>query len=162
MTIQTPYVAPPCSVLPEWIDHNGHMNLGYYLIAFDNASETFFHFVGFTPQFRRDHHATIFSLENHLHYVREVKTGDPLRFEFRLIDANERRFHFYAEMFHASEGHLVATYEGISAHVDTRTRRTTPMAESLVRRLQEVKAAHAALPKPWRAGHVMSVNPPKK
>jgi len=162
MSLQTPYVAPACTVQPQWIDYNGHMNVGYYLIAFDEASETFFHFVGLTPEFRKANHATTFALENHLHYVREVKSGDPLRFEFRLIDTNDKRFHFYAEMFHATEGHLVATYEGISAHVDTRTRKTAPMAPSLVARLHAVKEAHATLPRPWRVGHVMSVNPPKK
>lgn len=161
MIIQTPYVAPPCAVLPDWIDHNGHMNVGYYLVAFDNASETFFHFLGFTPEFRRENHATTFSLENHLHHVREVTSGDPLRFEFRLIDANEKRFHFYVEMLHATSGHIVATHEGISAHVDTRTRRTALMADALIQRMQAVKAAHAVLPRPWRVGHVMSVNAPK-
>lgn len=162
MSIQTPYVALPCTVLPEWIDHNGHMNVGYYLVAFDNASETFFHFLGLTPEFRKANHATTFALENHLHYVREVRAGDPLHFEFRLLDTNEKRFHYYGEMFHATEKHLVATYEGISAHVDRRTRRTASMADALVRRLQEVKAAHAVLPRPWQVGHVMSVNPPRR
>lgn len=23
------------TVKPEWIDHNGHMNVGYYVLAFD-------------------------------------------------------------------------------------------------------------------------------
>ncbi len=26
------------TVLPEWIDHNGHMNAGYYMVAFDDAT----------------------------------------------------------------------------------------------------------------------------
>ena len=25
-------------VRPEWIDHNGHMNVGYYLVVFDFAT----------------------------------------------------------------------------------------------------------------------------
>ena len=28
-------------VLPEWIDYNGHMNVAFYLYAFDQATETF-------------------------------------------------------------------------------------------------------------------------
>ena len=27
------------NVRPEWIDYNGHMNVGYYLVAFDQATE---------------------------------------------------------------------------------------------------------------------------
>jgi len=29
-------------VRPEWIDHNGHMNMGYYLVVFDFATDEFF------------------------------------------------------------------------------------------------------------------------
>ena len=28
-----------CRVRPEWVDHYGHMNLAYYLVAFDLATD---------------------------------------------------------------------------------------------------------------------------
>ena len=28
-------------VLPEWIDYNGHMNVAYYLVAFDTGLDSF-------------------------------------------------------------------------------------------------------------------------
>ena len=28
------------TVLPEWIDHNGHMNVAFYVLAFDVATDT--------------------------------------------------------------------------------------------------------------------------
>ena len=28
-------------VRPEWIDHNRHMNMGYYLVVFDFATDEF-------------------------------------------------------------------------------------------------------------------------
>jgi len=33
-------------VRPEWIDHNRHMNVGYYLVVFDFATDEFFRWVG--------------------------------------------------------------------------------------------------------------------
>ena len=35
-------------VEPGWIDRNGHMNVGYYHVAFDNAAEPFFEWLGRT------------------------------------------------------------------------------------------------------------------
>ena len=32
-------------VLPEWIDHNGHMNMGYYMVVFDFATDEFMEFM---------------------------------------------------------------------------------------------------------------------
>jgi acyl-CoA thioester hydrolase len=146
-------------VRSDWIDYNGHMNVGYYHVAFDIAAEEFFQFLGFTPVFRRRHDATTFALESHLNFLREVKEGDPLRFEARLLDHDAKRIHFYQEMFHAVEGYLAASCESLSAYVNQAARRTAPIPSELVEGLAQVKAAHAALPRPWQLGHVISAKP---
>jgi acyl-CoA thioester hydrolase len=146
-------------VRPEWIDYNGHMNVGYYHVAFDIAAEEFFQFLGFTPEFRQQHDSTTFALESHLNFLREVKEGDPLRFEARLLDHDAKRIHFYQEMFHADEGYLAASCESLSAHVNQRARRTAPMPQELIERLGRIKEAHATLPRPWQLGHVISAKP---
>lgn len=153
--IPTPYSDARASVLPEWIDYNGHMNVGYYHVSFDTASEPFFEFLGFTPEFRRAQNATTFALESHLNFLREVKAGDPLRFEARLLDFDAKRIHFYQEMYHATEGYLAASTESLSAHVSQATRRITAMPPALLERLAAIKAAHASLARPWQVGHVI-------
>ncbi len=160
--IDTPYAAARGVVLPEWIDHNGHMNVGYYHVAFDMASEPFFEWLGLTPELREQHGSTTFALESHLHFVREVKQDDPLRFEARLLDADHKRIHFYQEMFHAHEGWLAATYESLSVHVSRATRRTAPIPQPLADRLAQVLTAHRTLARPWQVGHVISVKPPAR
>lgn len=160
MTLPAPFdAASAVTVRPEWIDYNGHMNVGYYHVAFDLAAEDFFRFLGFTPEFRRLHDATTFALESHLNFLREVKEGDRLRFEARLLDHDAKRIHFYQEMFHATAGYLAASCESLSAHVSQSARRTAPMPPALLERLARVKAAHAALPRPWQIGHVIAARP---
>lgn len=157
--IDTPFRCRDAIVRPEWIDHNGHMNVGYYHVAFDLAVDDLWEFLGLTPEIRRRHHSSTFALESHLHYLREVKEGAPLRFEARLLDFDHKRIHFYLEMFHATEGYLAASYESLSAHVNIRERRTAPMPDELTQRLAAVKAVHDALPRPWTIGHVISARP---
>jgi len=159
MEIDTPFSAATAVVLPEWIDYNGHMNVGYYHVAFDLASDLFFDWLGFTQDFRKRHGSTTFALESHLSFVREVKEGDPLRYEARLVDFDYKRVHFYQEMFHATEGWLAATYESLSVHVDVAERRTAPMPEELQRRLARILEAHSRLPRPWQIGHAISARP---
>ncbi|MNC92002.1 bifunctional 3-hydroxyacyl-CoA dehydrogenase/thioesterase [compost metagenome] len=67
--------------------------------------------------------------------------------------------HFYQEMFHATAGYLAASCESLSAYVSQTTRRTTPIPAELLGKLGAVKAAHAALPRPWQVGHVISTRP---
>jgi acyl-CoA thioester hydrolase len=159
VTIPTPFTGASAVVRPEWIDYNGHMNVGYYHVAFDVAADVFFDFLGLSPEYRERNGATTFALEAHLNFLREVKEGDALRFESRLLDYDAKRIHFYMEMFHAQERFLAASYESLSAHVSMAQRRTAPMPEALLERLSQVKAAHAALPRPWQIGHVMSAKP---
>ncbi|MEK9777332.1 MAG: thioesterase family protein [Quisquiliibacterium sp.] len=162
MQIQTPFVGPAASVLPQWIDYNGHMNVGYYHVAFDLASDALFDWLGFTQEFRQRHGSSTFALETHLSFVRELRQGDPLRFEGRLIDFDYKRVHFYQEMFHATEGYLAATYESLSTHMDMKLRKTAPMPDELQQRLALIKQAHDQLPRPWQLGHVISARPVKR
>ncbi|MEZ5739951.1 MAG: thioesterase family protein [Burkholderiaceae bacterium] len=161
-SVACPFETHLPAVLPEWIDYNGHMNVGYYHVAFDTASEAFFHYLGLTPGFREANGSTTFALEAHLNFLRELKQGDPLRFECRLLDYDHKRIHFYQEMFHGTEGYLAASHESVSAHVAFAIRRTAPMPGELLDRLAIIKAAHAGLERPWQVGHVMSAHPPKK
>ena len=159
MDIPAPYAAAREIVRPEWIDYNGHMNVGYYHVVFDLATDRFTEFLGLTPEFRQRHGLTTFALEAHLNFLREVKSGDPLSFTSRLLDFDAKRIHCYHEMFHATEGYLAASMETLSSVVSMATRRTAPMPDALLERLAMIKAAHATLPRPWQIGHVISARP---
>src|SRR6266850_1532062 len=65
-------------VRPEWIDHNQHMNMGYYLVVFDYATDEFFAWVGLDAAHRAARAITTFCLEAHVTYHREVRAHDAL------------------------------------------------------------------------------------
>ena len=160
--IPVPFAEARAFVRPEWIDYNGHMNVGYFSVVFDVAADAFLEFLGFTQPFRKQNGSTTFALEQHLHFLREVNEGDALRFEARLLDFDAKRFHFYQEMFRVGDDRPAASCEGVSAHVSTATRKTAAMPQPLLERLAAIKQAHAALARPWRIGHVISVQPPAR
>ena len=162
MQIPAPFDNARDVVRPEWIDYNGHMNVGYYQVVFDLAADAFFDFLGLTQEFRQRHGSTTFALECHANFLREVKEGAPLRFEARLLDFDAKRIHFYQEMFHGTEGYLAASQESLSSHVSMATRRTAPFPEELLGQLAAIKAAHAVLPRPWQVGHVITAQGLKK
>jgi acyl-CoA thioester hydrolase len=156
-TIETPFNQFTTRVKPEWIDYNGHMNVGYYLVAFDLAVKPFLDWLGLTEKFKGDNNTSTFALETHLHFVRELIEGAPIRFETRLIDHDHKRFHFYQEMYHAEEGYLAATHESIGAYIDMTVRKTAPMPASITTRLEAVLNAHQTLERPWQVGHTIGI-----
>jgi acyl-CoA thioester hydrolase len=144
-------------VRPEWIDHNQHMNMGYYLVVFDYATDEFFSWVGLDAAHRTVRAVTTFCLETHVTYHREVRAGDPLRFTTQLLAHDDKRLHYFHEMYHAREGWLAATNELMSLHVSHATRRGAAMAPEILARLAEIQRAHAALPRPPQAGRAIGL-----
>ncbi|PYO03721.1 MAG: thioesterase-like protein [Candidatus Rokuibacteriota bacterium] len=152
MTIAAPFDVYRDVVRPEWIDQNGHMNVGYYLVVFDYATDAFFRWVGLDDAHRESTGVTTFCLEAHVTYHREVRAGDPLRFTTQLLGHDDKRIHYFHEMHHVTAGYLASTNELMSLHVSRATRRGAPMAIAVRERLAQIQAAHDALPRPPQAG----------
>ena len=45
MTVKRAFAIHEEIVRPEWIDYNGHMNVAYYILAFDHATDHLFDFL---------------------------------------------------------------------------------------------------------------------
>jgi acyl-CoA thioester hydrolase len=155
--IEAPFDRYRDRVRPEWIDANQHMNVGYYLVVFDFATDEFFAWVGLDRAYRRANAVTTFCLEAHVTYHREVRAEAPLRFTTHLLGHDEKRIHYIHLMYHATEGYLASTNELMSLHVSQATRRAAPMAPEVLARLAAIQAAHDRLPRPPQAGRRISL-----
>jgi acyl-CoA thioester hydrolase len=145
------------TVLPEWIDWNGHMNVGFYVVAFDKATDTLCMQLGVGWEYTRDRIGMTFVLEAHVTYDREVREGDPLRITTQILDFDSKRVHYFHTMHHGSEGWVSATNELILMNIDYQSRRSAPWPAETLRRLERMAAAHARLPKPEKAGRVIAI-----
>lgn len=144
-------------IRPEWIDYNGHMNVSYYVLVFDHATDQFLDFAGMGEAFRRDRQASSFTAEMHVNYLREVKEGDEVSVSTILLGYDEKRIHYFHQMRHAEEGYLAATNELLGLYVDMNLRRVAPMPPEILDRLAAIRQSHAALPVPEQMGSVMGV-----
>jgi acyl-CoA thioester hydrolase len=144
------------TVKPEWIDYNGHLNMAYYNVLFDQGVDDVYEKLGFGPDYARTHNHTTYTAEFHVCYVRELHVNDPVRISFQIIDADEKRFHFYQEIWH-TDGWLAATAEGLALHIDMSGPRVAPMPPVILAGVQQMKSDHAMLAKPARVGRSISL-----
>lgn len=143
-------------VRPEWIDYNGHMNVAWYVAAFDNAGESFLEQVGLGPTYRREADASVFTVELHVTYRREVHEGDLLEFRTKLIGFDAKRVHYIQSMYRASDRSLSATAEWLVLHVDMKTRRTAPMRNAVQERLRDLLRRQKDLAVPPETGRAIA------
>ena len=155
--ISAPFDEYRVTVPSDWIDFNGHMNAGYYMVAFDDALTPWSSFVGFDPEYRAANVVTTFSAEGHITYDREVGEGDLLRITTQLLGYDIKRIHTIHCMWHAEHGYLAATNELMSLHISQTTRRVAPMAPEIQDRLAAIWAAHRRLAIPDQVGRLIEV-----
>lgn len=160
MNTSAPLHILDATVLPAWIDYNGHMNVGYYNVAFDKATDGLFDRLGIGHDYVTTRNMSFFTLETHVNYMAEVLEGAPLRYDVQLLDFDTKRLHAFFRMFHATEGFLSATSEQMCLHVDMTTRRSAAMPPEIFARVEELGTAHRALPWPEQAGRAMAIRRP--
>jgi len=167
-----PYLLPPLDlaapfdrhravVRPEWVDGNGHMNVGFYVVAFDHATDTISEQLGVDWRYVEHRLGRIFVVEAHVTYERELLAGDPIRITTQLLDQDEKRAHLFHAMYHERRGFLAATNELLLLHVGFETRRAAPWARETGERLEAMAASHRALPRPAQAGRAIALRRPR-
>jgi acyl-CoA thioester hydrolase len=147
-----PFVSSVMQVEPQWIDYNGHLNMAYYNVLFDRAVDEVFELLGCGADYVKQRQLSFFTAEVHVRYLRELHAGDPVRVTLQLLDHDEKRLHYFEQLFHAEQGWVSATSENMSLHVDMAARRTAPVPPEVARRIAQMRAAHARLPRPEAAG----------
>ncbi len=157
MAIDAPLALYEGEVLDEWVDYNGHLNVAYFVLAFDLATDKFFDFVGVGAAYIAERSKSMFAAEAHVTYQRELHRGDRLRVATRLLGFDAKRLHFFHQMYHGSEGFLAATSEWLALHVDMGARRSAPFPDDIAARLGDIREAHAGLPPPPEVGRVMGL-----
>ena len=159
---ETPIVCPQKSVDPAWIDYNGHMNMAYYSLIFDNCLDYVLDNIGIGAEYTKTAGGSCFVLEVQVNYLQELLQGDPVQVTFQLLDWDAKRLHFFQNMYHAEIGYLAATSEQVSLHVNMEGRRAAAFPENIQEKLTQLMASHESLPRDERIGHVLGINARKQ
>ena len=81
------------AIEPEWIDYNGHLRDAYYGLIFSHAIDDLMDRLGIDEAYRKNTHNTLYSLEMHVFFLREVKQSDEIRVVSSLVGADKKRLH---------------------------------------------------------------------
>ena len=157
-----PFRSSIMTVEPAWIDYNGHLNMAYYNVLFDRALDEAALNVGLGPDYLRQSSASYYTAEAHIRYLREIHSGDQVYCLVRIIAADEKRLHWWLELWKADETILSATSEQISLHVDMQLKKVVPFPAALQDRIAHWREADKALGTPEGSGRRVGLNSQQK
>ncbi|VXB34706.1 conserved hypothetical protein [Burkholderia sp. 8Y] len=107
------------TVRPEWVDYNGHLRDAFYMLIYSLATDAFMDDIGLGDAARRARHRTLYTLEAHVSYLRELKEGAAVRVDARVIAHDRKRIHLYLQMFEGDSVDPVSACEQMLMHIDT-------------------------------------------
>ena len=137
------------AVLPEWIDYNGHLRDAYYGLIFSEAIDSLMDRVGLDAAYRARTGCTLYTLEMHTHFLREVKQDARVQVLLRVLAADAKRVHAALELWRADDSGAAAAAEVMLLHVHQQEGGVSVApfpseVSAAIAELQRFSAAHAA------------------
>lgn len=148
------------TVLPEWIDVNNHMNVAYYVLAFDQAVDALWEKFGITSDYINVSNSSTFAVESHITWQRELHEDAPYVITAQLLAYDDKRIHQFLRMYHAESHFLAATAEWLNLHVDLEIRKVAPWPDAIRAQIAAFAERQGDWGWPAEAGHRMSIPKP--
>lgn len=121
----------------EWIDYNGHLSEPFYVMVFGFATTNLMDVAGIDERYRTETGASLYTVEAHVRYLREVEAGAELLVTTSVISVGRKKLRFCHNMYTSDT--LVATEELLALHVHSGG--AAPFPDAIAARLQRHLAA---------------------
>jgi acyl-CoA thioester hydrolase len=149
MAADKPLLIYSTDIAPEWIDYNGHLRDAYYGLVLSYASDALMDHLGIDEPYRKATSATLYTLEQHQHFLHEVMKSDHLEVRVRLLAADAKRMHVAFDFYIARYPDPVSIGEVMLLHVKQGTTpAAVPFTAAIAQRIAALLAQSAPLPAP--------------
>lgn len=152
-----PYAAPirlrGGTVLADWIDYNGHMNVAYYTLAVDQVLDRFLEDeLGLGESHAKATGHGPYALQSHYTYLGELREGQGFDVSVQLLDHDQKRMHLLVGLHEAQTDRLAATCETLIMNVDHAALKGAAYPDWAQARLAQLARDHGDLPRPAQIG----------
>jgi len=145
------------TVSTDWVDYNGHMNVAYYVLIFDHATDAFLAEIGMNETLRIKTGSSVFVAEAHVTYDNEVMAGEDVYVTSQLLDHDEKRLHLIHSMHTCKDDSLCATNELMILQVNLNDRKVGPFIDQVQDRIRDIYKVHKGMARPAQAGRVIGI-----
>ncbi len=121
---------------PSWIDYNGHLRDAYYTLIASASIDALMDDLGIDATYRRESQCTLYTVEMHVRYLREIK-GDAAVYSHQyLLDCDAKRMRLLLALCTAGSADPAAVVDVMLLHVHQgATVSSAPFPEAIQTRL---------------------------
>ena len=130
-------------ILKKWTDFNGHMNVAFFTLAFDQSLDIFLEdFLGIGETHAFENKQGPFVLQAHYHYLNEMTLDEKFKVRLLVVDHDKKRMHLCLDIYSINMNKVIAVSEKILVNVNLVARKTEPYPLWAYNRLQTLKKTH--------------------
>jgi carnitine 3-dehydrogenase len=134
-------------VIPtDWTDYNGHMNESRYGQVFSDAADIMMQAVGADADYIASG-LSYFTVDIQIKFLAETHAGARVNVKSYVLVGEGKKMRLFHQMF-GDDGTLMATGEQMLIHVSLESRRACDPRGDVLAKLENIAAAHSALPDP--------------
>lgn len=148
-------------VQSEWTDYNGHLRDAFYLLIISFAGDELMAQIGLGPEGREQLGHSMFTLESHVQYLREVKVDQVVEVRGQIIAHDAKRLHLNFSLHLQGEQPPLATAEQLWLNVDMSGPKATPLAPTVASAVALMAEADHALETQGSIGRRIGLPAPK-
>ncbi|MEZ5776604.1 MAG: thioesterase family protein [Hyphomicrobiaceae bacterium] len=148
----------PCGAVrsrPEMMDYNGHLNVGWYGILFEDAARAFFGRMDLSRDYCARTARALFVTEQHQTFLAEIREGEGLEVFVKIAGVTAKAVHVLYLMAKSASGEIAAAQETLYLHVDHASRRVVAIDDTRLARLSSIAARHQNIGLPVAAGRAI-------
>ncbi len=146
------------NVKKEWIDYNGHMNVAYYTLAFDNSLDDFLETIlEIGPTFVNKEKQGPYSLQANYHYLDELILGEKFFVKIYIIDSDKKKVHIVLEMIEFKTKRQVAVCETLLINVDLNIRKSVNYGPDVIKKIEQYEATCSEIQLPLQIGKSIKI-----
>jgi carnitine 3-dehydrogenase len=139
------------SVLPAWIDYNGHMTEFRYVQVFSDTCDRLLLMIGMDAEYVTDG-CSFYTAETHTMQVDEIGVDENIYSTAQVLMADSRKLHVFYHLHATDDDRVLATTEAMYLHVNRESGRVCEASPRIVANARKIAEAHAARPRPTAAG----------
>ena len=147
----TPMRMLDLTVLPAWIDYNGHMTEFRYVQVFSDTCDKMLVMIGMDPDYVASTGAW-YTAETHTMQIDEIGANEMIFSSLQMLMSDSKRLHVFYRLHAADDDRLLATCEAMYLHVGKKSGRVCNAAPDMIEKAQRISDAHAGLPTPEAVG----------
>ena len=105
------------TVPPDWVDYNGHLRDGYYVVIASASIDALMDDLGIDESYRRATQCTLYTLELHVRFLREIKGDARLCIDRYPAEFDAKRLRLLLALRPAGTAEIAAVVDMMLMHV---------------------------------------------